>query len=193
MTKIALRDRLTRIVNAVFDGNVTAAATQARISPIGLHRVLHGKVTGPRLNTIQDYAESFGVPLAWLLGELSTTDAQPDGVDLPEPFWLILAFNRHRQERVREKLRSQRPATATARQIQNAFVLFDFFPLSPDFPDQRVTVLAKQLNPKNVADLAVIRRCAELESLLLETAEGVVQRLESEGRRGRSTQSEQSE
>lgn len=164
-----LSDRLNRIVQAVFAGSVNAAAVAAGVNAVGLHRLVNDKVDEPRLGTVRQYSDAFGVPLAWLLGDQNAEGAQGDD-PLPEPFWLIRAFHRKQQAPIREQLSALALSSTESRTLASEFGHFEFFPLSPSFVPGQVHQLAMRLDPSDRADVALMRQMAELETELLASA-----------------------
>ncbi len=100
MPSYVLSDRLRRIVDVVFGGNATLAASVADLAPPAFHRLLTGTVANPRLSTALKLGTSFGVPLEYVLGIL---EAQQFG-GLPEEFWLLRSYYSAVQLPVRQAL-----------------------------------------------------------------------------------------
>lgn len=78
-----LRKRLRQAVEAVFDGNVSAAAEGLGLSQPTLHKILSGKTQESKPSTIAHIADRLGVSEAWLRGE---PDAVIDDVYHPSGF-----------------------------------------------------------------------------------------------------------
>lgn len=110
--------RLSLVVDAVFAGNVSKAATAVDVPTPTLHRIVTGQIQSPRIATIRQIADRLGVSASWLIGERS--DGDEFGHSSP---WraLITAYNARRAEELRLKLRHLKPRTAKARRIAAAY------------------------------------------------------------------------
>jgi hypothetical protein len=164
------RDRLREVVEVVFDGNVAAAAKAARMEPSTLHRIIHSRVGDPRLATARRLAESWGVPVSWLFGDVSAADAQREN-PLPTPLWLIQSFFDRSQQRLRDSLRSTSPPNSAVADLS-------LFPRGRRADIAAVSSIIDTENPTS-KDIDAVRRLAEAETMLLELA---VQRLRREQR-----------
>jgi transcriptional regulator with XRE-family HTH domain len=178
MSSSILRDRLSLVVNVVFGGNAFSASQAAGLQASTMHRILEGKVAEPRLSTIRRIADAYGLPLPWLLGEMTEGQARlataaADLTDFwpqPQNAWLVYAYHRTRQQPAREWLAraySDAPSTqATIEQLRR----FDFVPAAASFPVPAIRRILAEGDERTDADLAVTRMCAEMETAVLEYA-----------------------
>ena len=125
----AHRKRLQQIVDYVFDGNVKAAAEAAGVEQPTLHRILAGRVREPRISTLERLADRFGIPLAWILGELPNAElgAAPVRDELAKfvggltsrdlPLWwrIIALYYRRAQRDDRQAIETAKPTSDAAR------------------------------------------------------------------------------
>src|SRR5688572_19452325 len=99
--QVAFRKRLRQAVDAVFDGNVTAAAAGLGVSQPTLHKILSGKTRESKSSTIAHLADHLGVPESWLRGgsePLVDTTGDPVAALLPDRVFLVSKYY-HRQAR----------------------------------------------------------------------------------------------
>ena len=163
--------RLALLVSAVFDGNVTEAAGAVEVPVPTLHRILDGSVDTPRLQTLRKFAEGFGVPLAWILGDISTVEAQQFGSGIPEAVWLVLSYHMRRQNRLRERIGLFEVATETGKSLKEGFMDFNFLPFASEMPMiPALDELSTELDAKDSKDMALIRQWAALSTAFLESA-----------------------
>ncbi len=157
--------RLARIVRIVFNGNSFAAAKAARMEASTLHRLLVGDVEGPRLSTVERLADAFGVPVGWLLGEISC----PDQNEMPEAYWLILCYHRHRQRVFRNEKTTQRKMQPNSTKLFEPLA-FDLRPGQTVIPMASMTGLFASSAP-NEKQINLFREAAELETAIVEAAD----------------------
>ncbi len=163
--------RLRQIVDVVFAGSSHAAAIAADVQPSTLHRLLDGSVSDPRMGTLRSLAESFGVPLGWLVGDMSTEAAQGTESNLPEGYWLLRSYHGRRQRAARAAITDQeRPhQNHVAENSQE----FDYFRNSALSPEQSVAALIRAIPEQEPDRLDYERRLAQLETDLLERAANI--------------------
>ena len=173
MTMIA--QRLNSIVRTVFEGNALDAATAAAVLPSTLTRLLTGSVVAPRLTTVQALSDAFGLPVGWLIGELSTAGAQAGEAPLAESFWLLSRYYGRRQLADREWLmRVAGPSvTGTNREAREIIKYFSKFRLLPDGGSELNVALSAVVDfskEGGTAELEIFRSLAVLETNLLAAA-----------------------
>lgn len=163
-----LQDRLNLLVDSVFGGNSAAAANAAQMEPSTLHRIMNSRVGDPRLATARRLADSYGVPVAWLIGEADATDSQK-GRPLPTPMWLIRCYHDKVQSRSREQLRKAMSDSPAAREVLNGLVELQLFPR-----DGRTAVpalhVAVDIEKPSKREIELLRALAQVETSLLENA-----------------------
>lgn len=163
--------RLATVIEIVFAGNLTAAAEAGGVPAPTLHRIMDGSVASPRIGTLRKLADGLGLPLAWLLGDMSTQEAQHVGPGIPENIWLVLSYHTRRQDALRERITALEANTADGRRLKKDFASFNFLPFTSDTPlSEGLDNLCIHLDPSNKKDLALIRAWADLSTLLLEAA-----------------------
>lgn len=119
------RKRLRQAVDAVFDGNVSAAAEGLGVSQPTLHKILSGKIKESKPSTIGLLADRLGVPEAWLRGE---PDPQIDdihhdfGFQIEPGFLLLLRYFQRRGSDYRSWLsKVKEPQTDVGAKILEAY------------------------------------------------------------------------
>jgi transcriptional regulator with XRE-family HTH domain len=134
LTMAMLSERLARVVDVVFGGNALEAASAAGMLPSTLHRLLQGSVQAPRLSTLKSLADTFGVPVGWLIGEVSTSGGQSAETPLAEVYWILQKFYRRKQLADREWIRvaASDPKMVNIPEIKEMINLFRNFRLMPD-------------------------------------------------------------
>lgn len=169
-----LQDRLNLLVESVFGGNSAAAAKAAQIEPSTLHRIMNSRVGDPRLATARRLAESFGVPVGWLIGEADAADLQ-NGRPAPTPMWLIRCYHDKVQSRPREQLRKAMNDNPAARELLSGLVELQLFPRDGRsvVPALRVAIDTEKPSKK---ETELLRDLAEVETALLENAAQRVRR-----------------
>ena len=94
MARSRLQQRLGEVIKAVFNGSERAAARAAGVSQPTLHRLAAGKVTEPKLATVERLAAAYGLPLGWLTGESDDLPRDfPGGERVPLWWVLIRAYH----------------------------------------------------------------------------------------------------
>src|SRR6185312_162270 len=170
--------RLSRVVQVVFDGDATAAAHAASTLPSTLHRILEGKVEAPRISTVAKMADGFGLPFAWLIGEVSTADAQAkEPVRLWEPYWLISRFHRRTQQFNRSWLARVKEDRNNGYNREAIKIIADYtdFGLIPNGSgdavlDLYIKPLINLPAPGTAVEIALYRRLAEVETEMVALA-----------------------
>jgi transcriptional regulator with XRE-family HTH domain len=114
------------IVDTVFDGNVKAAADAAGVRQPTLHRILSGEVREPKLSTLRQLADQFGIPLAWMTGEVALL---PNESGTPEDriprWWNLLSLYHDRVQRdLRLWISLVSPKTEQGQRIVDMFAEF---------------------------------------------------------------------
>lgn len=168
MPPTPLRSRLLAVVNAVFGGNVNAAAKSWAVPVSTVHRILEGQVEAPRLDTLRQIAEGSGIPIAWLLGDSTTDSAQGGAPAIPEPYWLIISHHAARQRRARDRLERVSPDGPAARRLKTEFLRLQLGPFSDDPAVPALDHLLTKLSPTSERDLDFVRQWAELSSAAIE-------------------------
>jgi transcriptional regulator with XRE-family HTH domain len=140
------------------------------VEPSTLHRLVEGGVQEPRIGTLRKLADAFGVPIGYLLGDISADAAQGPSSPLPEPYWLIQSFHRRRQETTRNWLRKVSGVPSHEREFLIDFLDFKFSPLGADFPIPGVQHLVEPIGNPTSHQIGIVRRFAEMESELIEAA-----------------------
>jgi transcriptional regulator with XRE-family HTH domain len=164
--------RLRAIVDTVFDGNVSAAAQVADVPVPTLHRILDRSVESPRIATLRTLADGLGVPLGWLLGDLTTEQAQEIGPPgIPEALWLIIASHSKRQNALRARIAAVEPHNEEGRRLKRDFEEFNFLPFTSERPlIPALDYLSTLFDSRNERDLRVVRHWADFSTMLLESA-----------------------
>lgn len=171
MTHSPLQQRLARVVDVVFSGSVHAAALAAGVEPSTLHRLVEGAVGNPRLATLRTLADSFGLPVSWISGELTTAQTQgPDQPAQSESEWLLTAFNRARQKRARDKLLYSPLQTPLQTWIGETFRSYNLNPATPQFPLADVQKLMQAMPEDSPIRIDINRKFQQLEFDLVEAA-----------------------
>ena len=173
----SLRERLHQIVGIVFGRNPYRAAQTANIQPSVLHRLLNRETAEPRLGTVRRLADAYGVPLEWLLGETASDEARQRNV--PEWFWLLVAFNRRRQRPARDWLANAEAKSSESRRLISAYREFHLL----DFPDESSLPASEDLFGGKTAShsgaaLELLRMLGDAETELLAL---VIKRLKEMG------------
>jgi hypothetical protein len=121
----AFRKRLQQAVNAIFDGNVTAAAEGLEISQPTLHKILSGKIKDSKASTISHLAKRLGVSEAWLRGANDPSidnQTHPAVFPLPASAYLISRyFSAKRSKYIRWIERLGTPRTEAGAEIVEAY------------------------------------------------------------------------
>lgn len=123
-SQAAFRKRLQTAVDAIFAGNVSAAAEGLDVSQPTLHKILSGKTRESKGSTISHLAARLGVPEAWLRGE---KDPSIDGLkqdDIAIGLGQILVsryFSRQWEDYVGRLGRLGNPTTEAGDRIFSAF------------------------------------------------------------------------
>lgn len=164
-----IRERLQRVVDVVFRGNSHAASQAMEVEPSTLHRILEGRVSEARISTVRRLANALGIPVSWLLGELTSQVAQTSKPLLPEPVWLIWSFHRAHQRKARTAL-AQAPAAKRKGSRAAQLREFRFSPFEKEFPIPVLTDLITTGDSPTAEELEMVRRCAEFESAVVELA-----------------------
>ena len=169
-----LQDRLTLLVDSVFGGNSAAAAKAAQMEPSTLHRIMNSRIGDPRLATARRLADSFGVPMAWLIGEADAIAFQ-NGRSLPTPMWLIRCYHDKVQSRSREQLRRAMSDNPAAREPLGSLVELQLFPRDGRsvVPALRVAIDTEEPSKR---EIELLRDLAQVETALLENAAQRVRR-----------------
>lgn len=170
-----IAQRLNSVVRTVFDGHALDAATAADVLPSTLTRLMTGTVVAPRVTTIAQLANAFGVSSGWLIGEVSAADAQAGEAALAEPFWLLRQYYRRRQLPDREWLKrvAGEQGTKASREAREIIKHFSKFRLLPDGGSElHVALLAVVDFTKegSAVELEIFRSVAVLETNLLTAA-----------------------
>jgi hypothetical protein len=127
MTRQAvLRKRLQIAIDAIFDGNVTAAAAGLGLSQPTLHKIVAGKIGESKSSTIARLADQLGVTESWLGGNYEPEiDGPLDLGDVPSgSIGLKLIANysdRHTRDRTEWIERITAPRTEPGRRILEAY------------------------------------------------------------------------
>ena len=83
-----VRRRLREVIDALFDGNVKAAAAAAGVAQPTLHKIVSGDVAESKGSTIERLADAYGIPVGWLRGEVELLPGETVGGRGPR--WLNL-------------------------------------------------------------------------------------------------------
>lgn len=175
MSNLAVR--LSAIVDAAFGGNAVAAAHAASLPASTVHRVVEGKVTAPRLTTLEALAEAYGLPLSWLVGEVSAREAQHGAeVVLPEALWIVRQTFRRRQRDDRRWLDRVETSHAYSDNPEIRKIVADFsdFRLLPDGTgtalDVQLLPVIAEAEPVGEQEIIAYRALAEAETRVLALA-----------------------
>jgi hypothetical protein len=119
------RKRLRLAVDAVFDGNLSAAAQGLGLSQPTLHKILSGKIQESKASTVAVLADRLGVSEAWLRGEPDSTidDVRhPSGFHLGQGLPLLARYSeRRKRDYVSWLERVTEPRTEAGAKILEAY------------------------------------------------------------------------
>lgn len=181
-----LAGRLRRVVDTVFGGNATTAASVAGLAPPAFHRLLTGTVSNPRMTTAISLAESFGLPVEYLMSGART---QINGGDpfggLPEDFWLLQSYFAKKQRPLRLVLGEKLVPTQKRKKGLNQEILpfsdLSICPVDQQSPLSPVLGWLFESSPNpTVEQINLLRRYYELETETLKVAE---KQIRNSGRR----------
>lgn len=175
-----LRMRLRLVVEHVFAGNSAAAAKAADMEPSTLHRILNDRVGDPRLTTAQRLADSFGVPVSWLLGEASAEQAQGDKAAVPLPLWLIRSYHDKVQSRARELLRQSQVGDNRMRRLMGELAGLQLFPRDGRASVPALPAIIDVQSPSR-KEVTMLRSLAEIETAVLDHAIARLRQRERDG------------
>ena len=144
-----LTGRLQTIVNAVFNGAILPASQATGGATI--HRFLDGSVA-PRLKTVQQMADGFGVPIEYLLGFANLPEMKE--AEKPEWFYLIKRYHRLQQQHDRKRI-----AQADVALIKGLNLL-----------DMPILSSLLAVNGRREEQIDAIRKTAEAETALVHLA-----------------------
>lgn len=165
-------DRLLRIIDVVFGSSINAAAVAAGMETSTLFRLVEGAVSDPRTATVRRVADAFGVPAAWLLGEIDASQAQQRDDPLPEWLWLLDAYSQLRERKLRAWLDD---AAATNSEARSLLAALRDFRLLPAVSRSPLAVVGQLITPHGAAPEAEIRAVRNLYAAQLELLElGVI-------------------
>jgi transcriptional regulator with XRE-family HTH domain len=119
-----LRKRLQEAVDAVFDGNVSAAAEGLGLSQPTLHKILSGKTKESKPSTVAHIADRLGVSEAWLRGERDPDidDVQhPAGFQVGPGLLLLARYFRRKSRDYNDWLAGVEPRTEPGAKILEAY------------------------------------------------------------------------
>jgi transcriptional regulator with XRE-family HTH domain len=123
------RTRLQTAVDAVFAGNVTAAAEGLGVSQPTLHKILTGKTRESKRSTVDQLATRLGVSTAWLIGESDEPVVYGDHTvkaSVSLEYELVLAYYYREVNSYREWIwRLGKPRTQMGTEILTAFLRWD--------------------------------------------------------------------
>lgn len=185
-------ERLKRIIDVVFGGSINAAATAIHVDTSTLFRLIEGSVSDPRMDTVRRLAEEFGVPAMWLVGELDAAGAQTLHDPLPEWVWLLDAYARKREQKLRDWLSEADASNPDAKRLIGDLKRFRLFPTAQRSP---FAILSHLMTPGDEGIDEEIQALRHLYQLQLEMLElGIIKawKLGAEPRPPRPTTSESS-
>lgn len=161
-------DRLKRIVDVVFGGSINAAATAIHVDTSTLFRLVEGSVSDPRMDTVRRLADEFGVPAMWLVGELNAAGAQPQQDPLPEWVWLLDAYARKREQKLRDWLAEAHASNSDAKTLIGELKKFRLYPTAERSP---LAILSLLITPSEEGldeEILALRHVYQLQLEMLE-------------------------
>jgi transcriptional regulator with XRE-family HTH domain len=167
-----IAERLNSVVRVVFEGNALDAATAAGVLPSTLTRLMTGFVVAPRVTTVIQLADAFGVSFGWVIGEVSTAAAQAGEVPLAEPYWLLRQFYRRKQMADRDWLKrvGAEQGTKASREIIKYFASFQLLPDGGSDLNTALAAVVDFTKDGGPVELEIFRSLAMLETDLLAAA-----------------------
>lgn len=172
MSSPTLATRLRLIVNVVFGGNASRAASTLGMAVPAFHRLLTGSSANPRSSTLTLMARKFGVTTDYLLGRSHFSTSMSEGLN--EEFWLLTRFYEANEGRLRKTLMDS-AATEVRRQTQEADYRrisdFSIIPYNVASPlHQVIGPLFESTLPATEQQVRAVRQLYEAQASILEVA-----------------------
>jgi hypothetical protein len=139
----AFRERLQTAVDAVFNGNVSAAAEGLGVLQPTLHKILTGRTRESKPSTVGLLADRLGVMVAWLRGESDDPVDYGPGADPPRSIplghHLVIAYFYTQVNGYRDWIRQLgKPKTKAGRRVLDAFLTWDAKSVEEELPGTHV-------------------------------------------------------